>query len=194
MIAHHSGALLVIGVAGSGRTEALARRLALLSESGEGALALTSSQAGAADLRSRAEEAAEGPFEEMAIHPYRAAAMRLLREHSTEAGLDPFLEFLSPAERLAMLLERVDELPLRRHEIRGNVAGLLARLVGRIDALKAAGIGPERFRGWTDELDPRRGRGRRRRLGRARARVRRASTSSTTRSCTRPARWTGARP
>ena len=26
-----------------------------------------------------------------------------------------------------MLLDRLDELPLRRHEIRGNAAGLLAR-------------------------------------------------------------------
>ena len=55
--------------------------------------------------------------------------MRLLREHAAEAGLNPFIESLSAAERLAMLLDRVDELPLRRHEIRGNVAGLLARLV-----------------------------------------------------------------
>ena len=74
------------------------------------------------------------------MHPHRLAAERLLREHSTEAGLDPFIETLSAAERLAMLLDRLDELPLRRHEIRGNAAGLLARLVGRIDALKAAGV------------------------------------------------------
>ena len=78
--------------------------------------------------------------------------MRLLREHSTEAGVDPFLESLSAAERLAMLLDRVDDLPLRRHEIRGNPAGLLARVIGRIDALKAAAVGAERFRGWADEL------------------------------------------
>ena len=50
-----------------------------------------------------------------------------------------------------MLLDRIDELPLRRHEIRGNAAGLLARIVDRIDALKAAGVTAERFRGWADE-------------------------------------------
>ena len=38
-----------------------------------------------------------------------------------------------------MLLDHLDELPLRRHEIRGNPAGLLARLLERIDALKAGG-------------------------------------------------------
>ena len=36
-----------------------------------------------------------------------------------------------------MLLDRVSDLPLRRHEIRGNPAGLLARLLERIDTLKA---------------------------------------------------------
>ncbi len=60
-----------------------------------------------------------------------------MREHSTAAGLDPFFDVLGPAERLAMLLDRLDDLPLRRHEIRGNPAGLLARLLQRIDALKA---------------------------------------------------------
>ncbi len=42
-----------------------------------------------------------------------------------------------------MLLDRLDELPLRNHEIRGNPAGLLARLLERIDALKAGSEPPE---------------------------------------------------
>src|SRR5258705_1437039 len=49
-----------------------------------------------------------------------------------------------------MLLDRIDELPLRRHEIRGNPAGLLARIVDRIDALKSAGVTAERFREWAE--------------------------------------------
>ncbi|MDP9228467.1 MAG: ATP-dependent helicase, partial [Actinomycetota bacterium] len=152
LIAHDEGPLLALGVAGSGRTEALARRLARLAGEGEQAIALTCSHATALDLRSRAEEAVTGPFEEILVQPHRIAAVRLLREHATEAGLNPFVDSLSAAERLAMLLDRVDELPLRRHEIRGNAAGLLARIVGRIDALKAAGAGPGEFRAWTDGL------------------------------------------
>ncbi len=42
-----------------------------------------------------------------------------------------------------MLLDRLDELPLRSHEIRGNPAGLLARLLAQIDALKAGADPPE---------------------------------------------------
>src|SRR5436190_13667095 len=148
--AHDSGSLLVTGAAGSGRTEALARRLAQLVGDGERALVLTSSTAAARRIRTRAEETIEAAFEELVIHTHPAAAARLLREHATEAEIDPFLESLSPAERLAMLLDRVEELPLRRHEIRGNPAGLLARIVDRIDALKSAGITAERFREWAE--------------------------------------------
>src|SRR5918996_742618 len=111
--AYDQGPLLVLGVAGSGRTEGLARQLV--------------------------------------VHTQPVAAARLLREHATEGGIDPFFESLSPAERLAMLLDRIDELPLRRHEIRGNPAGLLARIVDRIDALKSSGVTAADFGRWADQ-------------------------------------------
>ena len=148
IVAHDEGALLVLGVAGTGRTEALARRLGQLTGGEEGTLVLTRSVAAANRIRTRAEEAVEGGYEELVVHTHPVAAARLLRDHATEAKLDPFFESLSPAERMAMLLERMDEFPLRRHEIRGNPAGLLARIVDRIDALKSAGVTAERFREW----------------------------------------------
>jgi ATP-dependent DNA helicase UvrD/PcrA len=152
VVAHAEGPLLVLGLTGSGRTEAISHRLAALAEAGEGTLVLTSSQATATRIRTQAEEAMKGAFEELVVNPYTLIAARLLSEHATEAGLDPFLESLTAAERLALLLERLDELPLRRHEIRGNAAGLLARIVDRIDALKAAGVTAERFREWAEGL------------------------------------------
>src|SRR5215204_2479593 len=151
VVTHTDGPLLVLGMAGSGRTEALARRLAGLVGEGERALVLTRSVAAARRIRTRAEATIEGAYEELVVHTHPVAAARLLREHATEAGIDPFFESLSPAERLAMLLDRIDELPLRRHEIRGNPAGLLARIVDRIDALKSAGVTAERFGRWAEE-------------------------------------------
>jgi superfamily I DNA/RNA helicase len=151
VVAHSAGPLVVLGAAGSGRTEALARRLGRLVGERERALVLTSSTAAANTIRTRAEETIETAFEELVVHTHPAAAARLLREHATEAGIDPFFESLSPAERLAMLLDRLDELPLRRHEIRGNPAGLLARIVDRIDALKSAGVTAADFSHWADE-------------------------------------------
>jgi DNA helicase II / ATP-dependent DNA helicase PcrA len=153
-IRHDEGPLLVLGAAGTGKTEALARRLARLAAEGTGpeqVLVLASSHASAQRLRRRAEELLEGPFEELLIGTWETICERLLRDHAAEAGLDPFFETVGPAERLAMLLDRIDELPLRHHEIRGNPAGLLARLLSRIDALKADAVGSESLAVWAAE-------------------------------------------
>ncbi len=142
--AHGEGPLLIVGAPGTGKTELLARRFANLAaaEGSDRVLMIGSTRATATRLRERAEALLRGPFEELWIGSWDTLGERLLREHSEAAGLDPFFDVLGPAERLAMLLDRLDQLPLRRHEIRGNPAGLLARLLARIDALKADSTGP----------------------------------------------------
>jgi superfamily I DNA/RNA helicase/RecB family exonuclease len=145
-IDHRAGPLLLIGEAGTGKTEVLARRLASLAADGtepERILTLASTRATAQRLRERVEELLDRPLEELWIGTWEQLAERLLREHSTAAGLDPFFDVLGPAERLAMLLDRLDELPLRRHEIRGNPAGLLARLLQQIDEVKTGSDPPD---------------------------------------------------
>ena len=140
-IAWESGPLLLVGAAGSGKTEVLARRVARLAAEGLGperVIVLTSTRATAVRLRRRVEALLEGPYEELWIDTWEAIAERLLREHAEAAGLDPFFGVVGRAERLAMLLDRFDELPMRHAgEIRGNPAGVLARLLERIDELKA---------------------------------------------------------
>jgi superfamily I DNA/RNA helicase/RecB family exonuclease len=156
VVEHGAGAMLVVGAAGSGRTEALAGRLAHLVRSGaapEQVMVLTRSRAAADRLRARASALVGLPYEELWISTYEALAERMLREHALEAGLDPFFATVRSADRLAMLLDRVDELSLRRHEIRGNPAGLLARLLRRIDALKAERITPARLRDWAEQRE-----------------------------------------
>jgi len=149
--AHGEGPLLVLGQAGSGRTEALARRLEALAAAGtrpEHVLVLARSRAARGRLRERAELLLDRPHEELWIHTYEEAAEALLREFSVEAGLDPFFTTVGPGDRLAILLDRLDELPLRRHEIRGNPAGLLGRLLRRMDVLKAEAVAPAALREW----------------------------------------------
>ncbi len=152
---HRNGAMLVSGRAGSGRSEALAMRLRSLVDSAVPAdhvLVVARSRAAAALLRSRCEAMLERPYEELWVVTYAELAERLLREYAVEAGLDPFFGVVGLPDRLAVLLDRVDELPLRRHEIRGNPAGLLARLLRRIDLLKAEGVTHSRLREWTEGL------------------------------------------
>ena len=134
------GPLLLVGGAGCGKTEVLARRLVRLAGAGEGPekiLVVTSTRATARRLRRRVEALLDGSYEELWAGTWEEIAERLLREYSEAAGLDPFFGVVGRAERLAMLLDRFDELPMRKAgEIRGNPAGLLARLLERIDELK----------------------------------------------------------
>jgi DNA helicase II / ATP-dependent DNA helicase PcrA len=143
--AHVDGPLLVLGTAGTGKSELLARRLADLAAAGnppDRVLVIGARRATTRRLRDRCEALLDGPYEELWVGCWDEIGERLLREHAEAAGLDPFFDVLGRAERLAVLLDRFDSLPLRRHEIRGNPAGLLARLLARIDSLKAERIGP----------------------------------------------------
>jgi len=145
-VGHDEGPLLLVGAPGSGKTEALARRFARLVEEGlapERILVLASTQAGADSLLHRTEALLARDYEQLWIGTWGELGERLLREHSTAAGLDPFFDVLGPAERLAILLDRLDNLPLRNHTIRGNPTGLLAQLLAQVDELKAGSDPPE---------------------------------------------------
>jgi DNA helicase-2/ATP-dependent DNA helicase PcrA len=138
-VAHDDGPLVVVAGAGTGKTHTLVRRFAWLVDDGvppEHILALTFSPPAAADLRERIEATLEDPYEELHVETFRSCALRLLQDEALEAGVDPFLSPVTPADRLALLLERIDDLSLRAHEIRGNPAPLLASFVSRIDRLK----------------------------------------------------------
>ena len=150
---HREGPLLVLGAAGTGRSEALARRLTSLVSDGVAAdriLILTRTRAAASRLLDRCELLLDQPYTELWVGTYREVSERLLRAHAMEAGLDPFFATVELPDRLAILLDRLDDLPLRLHEIRGNPSGLLARLLRRIDLLKAEGVTPRRLRLWAE--------------------------------------------
>jgi DNA helicase-2/ATP-dependent DNA helicase PcrA len=145
-VLHGEGPLLLAGAAGTGKTEALARRFARLVADGVGPeriLLISAHRATAERLLSRVEALLDRSHEELWIGTWPEICERLLRERAVAAGLDPFFEVLGRAERLAVLLDRLDELPLRHHDIRGNPAGLLARLLEQIDELKAGSEPPE---------------------------------------------------
>jgi DNA helicase-2/ATP-dependent DNA helicase PcrA len=154
-VVHQGGPLLVEGEAGTGKTTVLAHRVAWLAGEGlppHAALVLTGSLRAALDLRSRIEVLLHPAWEELAVATPATWAERVLREHSADAGLDPLWALVTPADRVALLLDRLEELTLRHHEIRGSPAPLLARVVRRIDRLKEEAITFDDYASWAGEL------------------------------------------
>ncbi len=145
----------MLGGAGSGKTTVLAARFAALVAGGaapESILALSPSAAGAAALRRRIEDALDGPYEELPVHSLREFCTRLLRDETAEAGVDPFFAPVTRADRLAVLLDRMDDLRLRSHDIAGRPAVLLAGVIDRIDRLKEERITAADYAAWAREL------------------------------------------
>src|SRR4051794_7845180 len=152
-VTHRGGPLLVLGGPGSGKTHVIAHRAAWLIEEGtpaESVLVLAPKPAAAADIRVRLETLIETPYEELSVFGAQELCERLLRDEALEAGLDPLFAPVSAADRLALLLERIDALPLQRHEIRGSPAPLLAGFVERIDLLKEEMVRSQDFRRWAE--------------------------------------------
>jgi DNA helicase II / ATP-dependent DNA helicase PcrA len=155
VVAHSGGPLLVVGGPGTGKTRALTERYAWLVEEGvpaECVLALTFSDPAAAAMRANLEGLLERPYEELNVLTFHSFCVKLLQDEALEAGVDPFFSPVTPADRLALLLDRIDELSLRHHEIRGNPAPLLGSFVSRIDRLKEEMVTAEEVRAWAERL------------------------------------------
>jgi DNA helicase-2/ATP-dependent DNA helicase PcrA len=157
-VAHPGGPLLVLGGAGTGKTTVLCERFAwLVRDQGlapESILTLTVSEPGADTLRERLETSLDGGFEELTVATVHGFCAHVLHDEALEAGLDPFATPVTPADRLAMLLERIDELPLASHDIRGNPSQLIGSIVGRIDRLKDELVSHEDYGAWAETLGP----------------------------------------
>jgi DNA helicase II / ATP-dependent DNA helicase PcrA len=143
--------LLVTGAAGTGKSTVIEARFGWLVAEGcaperLAVVAPTSAQARA--LGARLERALTRGYDELfVLGPTQLATVLL--DGDPQDGLDGVL---SAGDRLAMLLERVDELSLARHDIGGSLGSLLAGFVRRIDRLKAELIGAEDYARWAAGL------------------------------------------
>jgi DNA helicase-2/ATP-dependent DNA helicase PcrA len=154
-VAHPGGPLLVLGGAGTGKSRVLCERFTHLVRHGAApasVLSLSLTADAAARGRERLEASIETPFEELWVETFHGFCARLLRDEALEAGLDPFFAPVTQADRLALLLERIDDLTLRRHEIRGNPAPLLASFLARIDRLKEEMVSPAEYQAHAERL------------------------------------------
>jgi superfamily I DNA/RNA helicase/RecB family exonuclease len=152
-VTHRGGPLVVTGIAGTGKTRVIESRFRWLVEQGcapQRIVVLTPSGSRADALRGRLEGALEGGYEELfVVTPVQLGALLL---NSSGSGFDAFESVLDAGERLAMLLERIDELSLQRHDFGGSANALLGGFIRRIDRMKAELIGAEDYADWAAGL------------------------------------------
>jgi DNA helicase-2/ATP-dependent DNA helicase PcrA len=152
-VTHPGARLLVIGGGGTGKTRVVCTRFRWLVAQGmppERIGVLVATRARAAALAARLEVALDIGYEELFVVTAPQLAGLILR--STGAGADPLDSVLTAGDRLAMLLERIDELSLAHHDFGGRPNALLGGFVRRIDRLKAEMVGPQEYLDWAASL------------------------------------------
>ena len=153
-VTHPGGPALVLAGAGAGKTRVLCHRLAWLVQGGASPseiLALTFTREAAVELRARAEELIGRSHETLRVTTFHSYALELGRVHGVERGLLPATTVARTEDRMLMLLERLDELDLREHDLRGDRGRLVADLIDRIDKCRDQLVSAAQYRAWADE-------------------------------------------
>jgi len=149
LIRHMGGPLLVQGSAGSGKTRLLISRFRWLAQQGailDRLVLLTPSQSRADAARATLEEEIQDGYSELLVLTPSQFAATIMRRSASHTDLADSV--LGAGDRLAMLAERIDELPLRHHDFGGNAGAMLGSVIRRVDRLKAELIGAEQFAKW----------------------------------------------
>ncbi|MGP0050077.1 MAG: ATP-dependent helicase [Solirubrobacteraceae bacterium] len=153
-VTHSQRRLIVVGRAGSGKTRVIEARFRWLVRNGcepERIAVLVPNEARAVALRADLETRLAVGYERLFVLTAAELAALVLRAGAAGAA-DELDSVLSAGDRLAMLLDRIDELSLHHHDFGGRPTLLLGGFVRRIDRLKAELVGAEEYAAWAATL------------------------------------------
>ena len=142
---------------GTGKTEVITRRVAWLIATKRARpseiLALTFTDAAAAEMQARVDVLVPYGRADAAIHTFHAFGDRLLREFGLELGRNAEPRVISRAEAVVLLREHLFELGLERYRPLADPTRFLDALVELIGRAKDEQITPEEYLAFADELE-----------------------------------------
>lgn len=153
-VTHPSGPLMVLAGAGAGKTRVLCRRLAWLVDQGNEpgrVLGVTFTRQAAEELRLRAEDLLGHSHETLRVSTLHSWAQDVVRRHGVDYGLAPALVPADQELRKMIVLDRIAELDLRAHRVRGDLARLVDQMITRIDRCRDELVGSPDYLSWAEE-------------------------------------------
>jgi DNA helicase-2/ATP-dependent DNA helicase PcrA len=153
-VTHPGGPLMIVAGAGTGKTRVLCRRLAWLVDQGYEpgrVLGVTFTRQAAEELRIRAEDLIGRSHETLRVSTLHSWAQDVVRRHGVDQGLAPALAPADPELRKMIVLDRIGELDLRAHRVRGDLARLVDEIITRIDRCRDELVGADDYLSWAEE-------------------------------------------
>jgi len=153
-VTHPSGPLMVLAGAGAGKTRVLCRRLAWLVDQGNEpgrVLGVTFTRQAAEELRLRAEDLLGRSHETLRVSTLHSWAQDVVRRHGVDYGLAPSLVPADQELRKMIVLDRIAELDLRAHRVRGDLARLVDQMITRMDRCRDELVGSADYLSWAEE-------------------------------------------
>jgi DNA helicase-2/ATP-dependent DNA helicase PcrA len=153
-VTHPGGPLMIVAGAGAGKTRVLCRRLAWLVDQGYEpgrVLGVTFTRQAAEELRIRAEDLLGRSHETLRVSTLHSWAQDVVRRHGVDQGLAPALAPADPELRKMIVLDRIGELDLRAHRVRGDLARLVDDIITRIDRCRDELVSGDDYLSWAEE-------------------------------------------
>ena len=155
-VEHVTGPLLVIAGAGTGKTQVITRRIARLLREGHAKptqiLALTFTEKAAQEMADRLNGLIGWDSFSVSVMTFNAFGSALLNEYAGHIGRSTRGGLINDTQKALLLQQRMGSLSLRYYGLQADMFEFAAKIIGYIGRLQNAGITPEDYRRYIDEI------------------------------------------